>query len=130
MTTKAVVGIGMAVALVALLALLPAASLALSAEESPEPTAACVGTGTATIMGHVKTPQGGPIPNVTMKLSGPNNCTNTTTTNSNGSYSFRQLGPGTYTVSPSKTGCTFIKAPSKNVGSNLVIINFIGDCPV
>lgn len=128
MTTNALGGIGMVVALVVLLGLLPATSLALSEEESPEPTAACVGTGAATITGRVTTPQRQAIPGVTIKLSGPNSCTNTTTTNSNGAYTFRQLGPGSYTVTASKTGCTFGTPRSKNVGSNLVIINFTATC--
>jgi hypothetical protein len=120
--------ISMAVTLVVLLGLLPAASLALSEEESPEAAASCTGTGTTTITGHVTTASGQGISGVTIKLTGPSSCTNTTTTNSSGAYSFRNLGQGTYTVSASKTGCTFSKAPSKKVGSILIIINFTGTC--
>jgi hypothetical protein len=118
----------MAVALVVLLGLLPGVSLVLSAAESPEPAVACTGTGSTTITGHVTTQSGQGISGVTMNLTGPSGCTNTTTTNSSGAYSFRNLGQGTYTVSASKTGCTFSKAPSKKVGSILIIINFTGTC--
>ncbi len=69
----------------------------------------CLGTGLNTLRGSVRTGgrSGTAIPNVTMTLTGPNGCTDTTTTGATGLYTFNQLANGTYTVTPSKAGCTF-----------------------
>src|SRR6266540_2382042 len=46
-------------------------------------------------------------PGVTLTLTGPGGCADTTTTRVLGVYEFAMLGDGTYTVTPSKAGCTF-----------------------
>jgi hypothetical protein len=122
-------GIMAMVLLTVLVGLLPAAHLARSAEESPASAAACSGTGTATLTGHVTDSTGAAIPGVTMKLAGPSSCTNTTTTNSSGAYAFRKLGAGNYTVTASKTNCTFQqKGRTKVIAGKLLILNFTGTC--
>jgi Carboxypeptidase regulatory-like domain len=64
------------------------------------------------------------IAGVTMKLTGPSSCTDTTTTNSSGAYTFRKLGAGSYTVTASKTGCTFTESKPKVIAGKLEIVNF------
>jgi len=129
MIMNAVGRISMVVALAVLLGLLPGANLTLSEEASPEAAAACSGTGTAAITGHVTNAQGQAIAGVTMKLAGPSSCTDTTTTNSSGAYTFRKLGAGNYTVTPSKTNCTFKQnGQAKVIAGKLLIINFTGTC--
>jgi len=60
--------------------------------------------GILSISGSVTTSKGNkPIPGVLMTLSNGQ----TTTTNSQGKFSFTQLGSGTYTVTPSASGYTF-----------------------
>jgi SdrD B-like domain len=72
---------------------------------------------------------GAAIPGVTMKLAGPSSCTDTTTTNSSGAYTFRKLGAGNYTVTPCKTNCTFKqKGQAKVIAGKLLILNFTGTC--
>jgi hypothetical protein len=51
---------------------------------------------------------------LSLTLSGPGNCQDTTTTNATGHYVFRTLGSGTYTITPEKASCTFIP-PSRTV---------------
>ncbi len=62
----------------------------------------------ATIFGYVRE-QGtnNPVSGVTMTLSGSGGPIGTTPTNASGYYSFASIGAGTYTVAPSKAGCTF-----------------------
>jgi hypothetical protein len=130
MTTKAGGGIGMAVALSVLLGLVLAAGLALGAEASLEPTASCLGTGPLTIIGQATT-QRSVVPGVTITLTQfpAGGCTDTTTTNSNGTYAFRRLAEGLYVMAANKTGCTFRSLPEKQLGSKVLIVNFTGDCP-
>lgn len=93
-------------------------------------TGSCVGTGTFTISGRVRTSAGVAISDVTLTLGGPGGCINTATTGANGRSSFATLAAGTYTVTPSKTGCTFTPT-SRTVtisGAN-GSANFTGSCP-
>ena len=79
------------------------------------PPISCLETGVARLRGRVRNeadPTG--IPDVTMTLTGPGGCQDTTTTNATGHYRFRTLGSGTYTVTPEKDGCTFTP-PSRMV---------------
>jgi streptogramin lyase len=59
------------------------------------------------IAGTVKNASGVPMQGVTMTLSGGAIGTITTTTNSSGSYKFRGLVNGTYTITPGKMGKIF-----------------------
>lgn len=77
------------------------------------PGGSCLGTGSFHIKGKVKRARR-PLSDATLTLSGPDDCTDTTTTNGRGKYQFPTLGDGTYTVTPSKDGCTF-DPPSRTV---------------
>ena len=72
---------------------------------------------------------------VTMNLIRPSTtpqCGNRTTTASDGTYQFPKLANGTYTVTPSKTGCTSFTPPYLSPaisGSNKTGQNFKGVCP-
>ncbi|MGH2349641.1 MAG: carboxypeptidase-like regulatory domain-containing protein [bacterium] len=81
---------------------------------APVAAASCSGPGTSSVSGKVKTPSGAPVAGVTVKLTGPNACTSQTKTNGTGGYLFLYLAKGTYTVTPSKTGCGF-NPPSRVV---------------
>jgi hypothetical protein len=71
----------------------------------------CRGTGTARLTGRVRTSTGlAGVAGVVLTLSGPHSCRETTTLTSVGGYGFPQLGEGTYTVTPTKAGCTFTPA--------------------
>jgi hypothetical protein len=60
------------------------------------------------ISGKVKTPSGAPVGGVIVKLTGPGGCTSQTkTSGGTGGYLFLYLAKGTYTVTPSKSGCGF-----------------------
>jgi uncharacterized repeat protein (TIGR01451 family) len=89
----------------------------------------CTGTGAFSLSGRVASGISG-ISGVTMSLTGPGGCTATATTNTQGRYQFGNLGNGTYTVTPTKTGCAFVP-PSRTAtiaGSNTGRINFAGSC--
>jgi hypothetical protein len=79
------------------------------------PSTSCLGTGTVRLQGRVRTVKNRTgISDVTLTLSGPGDCQDTTTTNAMGHYAFRTLGSGTYTITPEKASCTFIP-PSRTV---------------
>jgi Carboxypeptidase regulatory-like domain len=85
-----------------------------------------IGGGSYAIAGKVVTSSGSPISGVTMTLSGA--ASGATTTDGYGKYSFTGLGNGNYTITPDKTGYTFIPA-SKTVsvnGANVTRQNFRG----
>jgi hypothetical protein len=68
----------------------------------------CRGTRPARLMGRVRTSTGvAGVSGVVLTLSGPQGCRDTTTTLKGGVYGFAQVGEGTYTVTPTKAGCTF-----------------------
>jgi formylglycine-generating enzyme required for sulfatase activity len=77
-------------------------------------------SGTVTLSG------GGALQDVTITLSGTSS--RTTTTNVSGVYSFTGLANGSYTITPTLTGYSFIPV-SRMVtvnGSNVTTINFVG----
>jgi hypothetical protein len=92
----------------------------------------CLQTGVARLMGLVRTAGGREmpgIPDVTVTLTGPGNCEDTTTTNAMGHYVFRALGGGTYTVTPEKDGCSFIpRSRTISVAEADPRANFRGMC--
>jgi alpha-tubulin suppressor-like RCC1 family protein len=67
---------------------------------------------------------GTPLAGVTVSLSGPSS--GVYTTDSNGNYSFGGLSPGTYTVTPSLAGYTFVPTsrPAYLYGNNAEGFNF------
>jgi hypothetical protein len=89
----------------------------------------CSGPGLSSISGKVKTPSGAPVGGVTVKLTGPGGCTSQkTTSSSTGGYLFLYLARGTYTVTPSKTGCGF-NPPSRVVTlGGSATANFTATC--
>ena len=69
------------------------------------------------------------IPDVTLTLNGPGGCTDTTMTNGDGTYRFRRLATGTYTVTPTKEGCTFIpRSQEVTISRPIALANFTGTC--
>ncbi|MBI3990371.1 MAG: carboxypeptidase regulatory-like domain-containing protein [candidate division NC10 bacterium] len=90
----------------------------------------CLRQGSSRLEGQVKTAAGRAIPSVTMNLSGPGGCSDTTTTNSRGKYQFKKLANGTYTVTPSKAGCTFtLPSRSVTIAGGTATADFTGSCP-
>ena len=86
---------------------LASAFVSILMNDTPPPTS-CLGTGSSRLRGRVRmVADRSGIPDVTMTLTGPEGCQDTTTTNAQGHYRFRALGNGTYTVTPTKAGCTF-----------------------
>jgi hypothetical protein len=77
-------------------------------------TNACKGSGSFGLRGRVRTPHRSELTEVTLTLTGPEGCQETTTTSSVGHYVFRKLGNGTYTLTPERAGCTFVP-PSRTV---------------
>src|SRR5579872_981404 len=62
-------------------------------------------TGTASLHGTISDPEGAVIPAATAILSNPaTGFSRATKTDDNGFYQFRQVPPGTYTLTVSKTG--------------------------
>jgi hypothetical protein len=60
--------------------------------------------GTGTVQGTVKDDTGGVIPNAVVTLASENGTAQTTKTGGDGSYTFRGVAPGTYTVSTTYAG--------------------------
>lgn len=85
----------------------------------------CVGTGPFSIKGNVKSQ----ISGVTLKLTGSGGCTSTTVTNTLGAYRFQNLANGSYTVTPDKTGCSFIpSSKTVTISDKSKKVNFTGTC--
>jgi len=86
---------------------------------------------TFTISGAVKSKKGEPADGVIMVLSGESS--DTTQTASDGTYSFEDLGNGSYTVTPTpNTDWYYINPPFKNVsikGKDVKNVNFTGKTP-
>jgi pimeloyl-ACP methyl ester carboxylesterase len=85
------------------------------------------GTILHSISGHV-TSGGIGLSGVAMSLSGA--ASQTTTTDSNGNYTFTGLSGGSYTIAPSKTGCTFSPSslPVTVSGQSVTGQNFTATC--
>jgi hypothetical protein len=76
--------------------------------------ASCSALGLSSISGKIKTLSGAPVGGVVVKLMGPGGCTNQVKSSaSTGGYVFLYLKRGTYTVTPTKSRCTF--APASTV---------------
>jgi hypothetical protein len=93
-------------------------------------TNACKGSGSFALRGRVRTRHGSELPEVTLTLTGPGGCQETTTTSSVGHYVFRKLGTGSYTLTPTAASCTFVP-PSQTVTMDQghLQANFRGICP-
>ena len=91
---------------------------------------ACIGTGASRLRGRVRVAGRTGLADVTLRLRGPGDCRETTTTNAQGHYVFRTLGPGTYTVTPAKDTCTFTPADrTVTIAARVVRARFRGTCP-
>jgi hypothetical protein len=91
----------------------------------------CQGTGSHRLRGRVRAlHHGSALPGVTLTLTGPAGCQDAINTSSVGRYVFRQLGSGTYTLTPARAGCTF-RPPSRTVtlDQGHVRAHFRGTCP-
>jgi hypothetical protein len=94
----------------------------------------CTGSTGPKIAGKVTRSNGTAIPGVILTLirtSAPQ-CGNRVTTPNNGNYQFSKLASGTYTVTPSKSGCSGFTPGSRTViltGGNQTNQNFTGACP-
>ena len=90
----------------------------------------CGGTGFSRLRGRVRAADPAGVADVTLTLRGPDDCRETTTTNGRGHYRFRALGPGTYTVTPTKEGCTFAPAErAVTIAGQDIRARFRGTCP-
>jgi hypothetical protein len=79
----------------------------------------------SSISGQVATSNYNPIAGVTISSS----TGLTTTTDANGNYTFNNLQPGSYTLTPTKSGCTFSPASlTVSVPPNATSQNFTGTC--
>jgi hypothetical protein len=91
---------------------------------------ACVGTGVARLRGRVRVADPPGNADVALRLRGPGDCRDRTTTNAQGHYVFRTLGPGTYTVTPAKDACTFTPVDrTVTIAAQDVRARFRGTCP-
>ncbi len=96
--------------------------------------ASCLGTGSFRFRVDVAFSDQVPILGVAMTLTGPGGCTDTATTNARGRARFDNLGPGTYTVTPTPgtpdPGCAFTPASrTKTITTDDVNARFLGSCP-
>jgi hypothetical protein len=90
----------------------------------------CMGTGAARVRGRVRAADLTGIGEVLVTLTGPAGCRDRVTTNAQGHYVFRTLGPGTYTVTVTKDACTFIPAErTETLEASPVRARFRGTCP-
>ena len=91
----------------------------------------CSGTGTASLSGKVKAKVGAVNPGTTLALTGPDDCSDTMTTDAKGKYGFTALANGTYTLTPSKEGCSFRPSSQTGIlsGPNGKAKKFKGTCP-
>jgi hypothetical protein len=79
----------------------------------------------SSISGQVTTSNYSPIAGVTISSS----TGLTTTTDANGNYTFNNLHPGSYTLTPTKSGCTFSPTSlTVSVPPNATSQNFTGTC--
>jgi hypothetical protein len=87
-------------------------------------------TGQGLLWGRVQTTGVWGLAGVTLGLSGPDGCNDTATSKVLGLYWFPQLGDGPYTVTPSKTACSF-DPPSQELtlADGRVRANFAANCP-
>jgi hypothetical protein len=71
------------------------------------------------------------IPGVHLTLSGPQDCQEGVTTHAPfGLYEFSKLPSGTYTVTPTKEGCTFDPSTQTvELAHHSAQVDFIGRCP-
>jgi len=92
------------------------------------PSSSCVSTGRNTVSGRVTAAKRG-LDQVIVSLNGPGGCHDVTTTPSNGNYSFKRLATGSFTITPTKAGCTFNPTSTTvNLGSNAKA-DFTASCP-
>lgn len=95
----------------------------------------CIGSSGKNISGTVKRSNNTAISGVSMLLirtSTTSQCGSRVITGSNGNYQFSKLSNATYSVTPSKTGCTGFTPSSRVVmisSGNKTGENFSGDCP-
>jgi hypothetical protein len=98
-------------------------------EFQPAPTS-CMGAGAARVRGRVRAADHTGIGEVLVTLTGPAGCRDTVTTNAQGHYGFRTLGPGTYTITVTKDACTFTPAErTVTLAASDVRARFRGTCP-
>ena len=91
----------------------------------------CRGTGPFRVWGRVTgATSGSGLRGVGLTLTGPGECMEATISKFLGGYTVRDLGEGTYTVTPSQDGCTF-EPPSQTVtlAGGHAAPNFTAACP-
>ena len=93
-----------------------------------DPGGSCVGTGSAFLGGRIRDSIAGLVPGVTLTITGPG-CRDSVAS-STGRYLLPYLGSGMYTVTPTKTGCTFTPAIwTGTIAKRMSLASFIGVCP-
>src|SRR5262249_37665285 len=77
--------------------------------------------GALTVSGEINDAAGLPLPGVTVLLAGP--VQGTQTTDASGRYTFTKVQPGSYTVQPKLTGCSFLPAVARldNLASDAAV---------
>lgn len=91
----------------------------------------CSGFGSRMILGRIPgIDNSAGIPNVTVRAHGPNGCMESVKTNGNGMLMLRRLRTGSYTVAPSRSGCSF-DPPVADLAlfQPLTLAFFRGECP-
>jgi hypothetical protein len=89
----------------------------------------CLEAGTSRLVGQVKTTGGKPIPGVFVVLNGPEGCSDMKATGNIGRATFKGLANGSYTVTPSKIGCTFEPPGGVVTIDGNARATFTGTCP-
>lgn len=93
-----------------------------------DPGGSCVGTGSTFLGGRIRDSLSGLVPDVTLTITGPG-CRDSVASPT-GRYLLPYLGSGTYTVTPTKTGCTFTPAIwTGTLAKRLSLASFSGVCP-
>jgi Concanavalin A-like lectin/glucanases superfamily len=93
-----------------------------------DPGGSCVGTGSASLGGRIRDSISGLVPNVTLTITGPG-CRDSVASPT-GRYLLPNLGFGTYTVTPTKTGCTFTPDIwTGTLAKRKSVASFSGVCP-
>jgi hypothetical protein len=90
----------------------------------------CAGSGSARVWGRIMNEAGSSgIPGITLTLTGASGCTEVTTTRTWGLFWYTKVSHDTYTIRPSKSGCTF--SPSEatlTLDNDVARVDFRGSC--
>jgi len=91
----------------------------------------CTGSGSARVWGRIMNEvDSSGIPGITVTLTGASGCTEVTTTRAWGLFWYTKLSHGTYTIIPTKSGCTFSPAEQAlMLEDDAARVDFLAKCP-